>query len=85
MCEPVLRGLSQDFVEEFFDQNPLSQLGIVVTWKGAAEKLSELSGNKSVHLEVRPALRRCVAQENGHHRLCCAAVLCCDVLCCAVL
>ncbi len=29
---------------EFFDQNPISQLGMLVTKNGRAEKLTELNG-----------------------------------------
>lgn len=33
------------FIQSFFDQNPISQLGIIVTHNKIAEKLTELSGN----------------------------------------
>ncbi|KAG5461150.1 MAG: RNA polymerase TFIIH complex subunit Ssl1 [Olpidium bornovanus] len=33
-----------EFVQEYFDQNPISQLGIITTRDGVAEKLTELSG-----------------------------------------
>eukprot|EP00731_Ephydatia_muelleri_P015224 Em0008g944a len=39
----------EKFILEFFDQNPVSQLGLIVTKNGRAEKLVELSGN-SRHL-----------------------------------
>ncbi|XP_076331444.1 general transcription factor IIH subunit 2 Ssl1 [Tachypleus tridentatus] len=35
----------EDFIEEFFDQNPISQLGIIITRSKRAEILMELSGN----------------------------------------
>lgn len=35
---------SQEFVSEFFDQNPISQMAIIVTREGTAERLSPLSG-----------------------------------------
>lgn len=34
-----------EFVTEFFDQNPISQLGIIVTRDGGAERVCALSGN----------------------------------------
>lgn len=34
----------KQFIVEFFDQNPISQIGIVVSRNGLAEVLSELSG-----------------------------------------
>jgi len=37
----------QGFILEYFDQNPISQLGIIVTRDGLAEKLTELSGLRS--------------------------------------
>ena len=55
----VMSGVLQQFVRTFFDENPLSQLGIIVLRNGVAERLSELSSSP-----VRPAcfvlLLRCV-------------------------
>ena len=36
--------LLEYFIEEYFDQNPISQIGIIVTKSKKAEKLTELSG-----------------------------------------
>ncbi|KAG2222251.1 hypothetical protein INT45_010664 [Circinella minor] len=41
---------AKQFVIEYFDQNPISQLGIIVTRDGIAEKLTELSGNPTDHV-----------------------------------
>uniref|UniRef100_A0A8D0G3M5 VWFA domain-containing protein n=1 Tax=Sphenodon punctatus TaxID=8508 RepID=A0A8D0G3M5_SPHPU len=41
--------LLEYFVEEYFDQNPISQIGIIVTKSKRAEKLTELSGNPRKH------------------------------------
>jgi len=41
----------QDFIYDYFDQNPISQMGIIVTRNGIAEKLTELSGNASKHAD----------------------------------
>ncbi|KAG2442629.1 hypothetical protein HXX76_002714 [Chlamydomonas incerta] len=38
-------SLCRSFVREFFDQNPLSQLGIAVMRSGLVEKLTDLSGS----------------------------------------
>ncbi|KAI8977409.1 Ssl1-like-domain-containing protein [Mycotypha africana] len=43
---------AQQFVTEYFDQNPISQLGIIVTRDGIAEKLTELSGNPTDHIRA---------------------------------
>jgi transcription initiation factor TFIIH subunit 2 len=40
------------FLEEFFDQNPISQLGIITMKNKRAEKLSELSGSCRKHTKA---------------------------------
>lgn len=46
------------FVKEFFDQNPISQLCVVVTRDGAAVRLSSFSSNVKLHVEaIQKALR----------------------------
>ena len=35
----------QNFVREFFDQNPLSHMGVIALRNGLAERLTELSGS----------------------------------------
>ncbi|KAF7250263.1 General transcription factor IIH subunit 2 [Varanus komodoensis] len=42
--------LLEYFVEEYFDQNPISQIGIIITKGKRAEKLTELSGNPRKHI-----------------------------------
>ncbi|XP_069887410.1 general transcription factor IIH subunit 2 isoform X2 [Dipodomys merriami] len=42
--------LLEYFVEEYFEQNPISQIGIIVTKSKRAEKLTELSGNPRKHI-----------------------------------
>ena len=39
-------SLAETFIGEYFDQNPISQLGIIITRDGIAEKLTELSGKR---------------------------------------
>lgn len=51
--------LLEYFVEEYFDQNPISQIGIIVTKSKRAEKLTELSGNPRKHVT---ALKKAVDQ-----------------------
>ena len=46
----VISALIYKFFREFFSQNPLSQLGLVVTRNGIAERLTELSGNPESHI-----------------------------------
>ena len=42
----------QGFIDEFFDQNPISQMGIIITKNKRAEKISELAGNPRKHIKV---------------------------------
>ncbi|KAL9645040.1 hypothetical protein ABK040_004532 [Willaertia magna] len=38
-------SITKDFIKEYFDQNPLSQMGLITTKNGVAKRLKELSGN----------------------------------------
>ncbi|KAL3292074.1 transcription initiation factor tfiih subunit 2 [Colletotrichum asianum] len=40
-----------DFVKEYFEQNPISQLGIIGMRDGVALRISDMSGNPTDHLE----------------------------------
>ena len=53
----VISALMYKFFREFFSQNPLSQLGLVVTRNGIAERITELSGNPEAHIA---ALKDCL-------------------------
>jgi transcription initiation factor TFIIH subunit 2 len=44
----VVTSAVKEFVGHYFEQNPLSQLGIIVTRDGQAIKLTDLSGNPKV-------------------------------------
>ncbi|KAI9816352.1 MAG: hypothetical protein M1832_005109 [Thelocarpon impressellum] len=58
---------AQDFVSEFFEQNPISQLGVVGMRDGLAVRISHMSGNPSDHVAAIQGLR---AQEpKGHPSL----------------
>ncbi|XP_062579817.1 general transcription factor IIH subunit 2-like [Saccostrea cucullata] len=48
--------LLEYFVEEYFDQNPISQLGIITTKNKRAEKISELGGNPRRHITMLQSL-----------------------------
>lgn len=43
--------LLEMFIEEFFDQNPISQLGIIAMKNKRAEKLTELAGSSRKHIK----------------------------------
>ncbi|MBN3324173.1 TF2H2 factor, partial [Atractosteus spatula] len=42
--------LMEYFVDEYFDQNPISQVGIITTKNKRAEKLTDLAGNPKKHI-----------------------------------
>lgn len=44
--------LLEMFIEEFFDQNPISQMGIILLKSKRAEKAAELAGNYRNHMKV---------------------------------
>jgi transcription initiation factor TFIIH subunit 2 len=45
----VMVQLLQEFVQEFYDQNPLSHLGFVIVKNGEAEILTQLSSSSKTH------------------------------------
>jgi transcription initiation factor TFIIH subunit 2 len=45
-------GLVVSFIHEFFDQNPLSLLGIIMTRDGQAEMISPLSSSPTSHISA---------------------------------
>ena len=47
-----------EFIREFFEQNPISQLGIVGMKDGVAERVSEMSGNPVEHISAVQGLRQ---------------------------
>lgn len=54
----VVLNLALDFVSEYFDQNPLSHLGVIVLKDGEAEMLTQLSGSMKVHKVALAAAAR---------------------------
>ena len=48
---------AQAFVHEFFEQNPISQLGIVGMRDGLAQRISDTSGNPSDHISRLQSIR----------------------------
>lgn len=47
----MVLSLLQDFIVEYFDQNPISQLGIVMMRNGVANLVSEVNGLPQYHLD----------------------------------
>jgi transcription initiation factor TFIIH subunit 2 len=50
------RQLLENFVVEFFDQNPIGQLGIIVSRNKRSEKVTELGGNPKRHIKALQTL-----------------------------
>lgn len=48
---------AQEFVREFFEQNPISQLGLLGLRDGLAVRISDMSGNPTEHINAIQALR----------------------------
>ena len=48
---------AQEFVQEFFEQNPISQLGILGMRDGVAVRISNMSGNPTEHMLAIQDLR----------------------------
>jgi len=48
---------AREFVVEYFEQNPISQLGVIGMRDGLAVRISDLSGNPNDHVSTLEALR----------------------------
>ena len=67
-------SILEKFIREFFDQNPISQLGLIITRDGAAVKVEELCGNpnqlllalkQQKELKGEPSLQNCLELARG--------------------
>ncbi|KAL9620287.1 MAG: hypothetical protein Q9160_005186 [Pyrenula sp. 1 TL-2023] len=58
---------TEEFVREFFEQNPISQLGIVGMRDGLAVRISDISGNPTDHISKIQGLRK--QDPKGHASL----------------
>ena len=57
-----LKRLSEQFILEFYDQNPISQIGVIAVKNGKGQKVSELSSNINKHVANIQALKACEGQ-----------------------
>lgn len=48
---------TSDFVTEYFEQNPISQLGIIGMRDGLAVRVSDMSGNPNDHITALQSLK----------------------------
>lgn len=53
-----------EFVTEYFEQNPISQLGIIGMRDGIAVRISDMSGNPTEHIEKLKGIREQQGQGN---------------------
>lgn len=52
------------FIHEFFEQNPISQLGIIAMRDGIAVRISDMSGNPTDHIKAVQKMRKMDPQGN---------------------
>lgn len=53
----VMTTYAVDYIREYFEQNPISQLTVLAMYDGKCIKISELSGNPNDHIEAIRYLR----------------------------
>lgn len=46
------------FIDEFFDQNPISQMGVIIMHNKRAERISDLAGNARKHIKAITGLKQ---------------------------
>ena len=51
LCSVVAIRYVSNFIMEYFDQNPLSRLGVIVMRNGTAEKVSDLTSRPQYHIQ----------------------------------
>lgn len=67
---------AESFIRSFFDENPLSQLGVVIMRDGVARQLTELSSSPEAHIEkLRASLDTGGAASIGNALEMCTSVL----------
>lgn len=54
-----LKKLSEQFILEFYDQNPISQIGVIAVKNGKGHKVSELGSNINKHISNIKSLTGC--------------------------
>lgn len=55
----IVANCVEAFVREFFDQNPLSHLGVITLRNGVAHRLTDLSGSPETHFKALRANLEC--------------------------
>eukprot|EP00116_Pleurobrachia_bachei_P011299 sb/3471561/ len=57
-----LKRLTEGFIMEFYDQNPISQIGLIMGRSGKGYKVSELSSNINKHASIVQQQSGCEGQ-----------------------
>jgi len=55
----VVAKHAEAFIREFFDQNPLSQIGLVIIKDGVAHCLTEIGGSPEAHIKALMSKLEC--------------------------
>ena len=45
------KRIGEEFINQYFDQNPISQLGLIITRNSQAKRVTELTGNPKAHIQ----------------------------------
>ena len=56
----LMMKYTREFITEYFEQNPISQLSIIAMHDGVAVRISDMAGNPTEHLT---AIQKCYALE----------------------
>jgi transcription initiation factor TFIIH subunit 2 len=75
----VVANCVEAFVREFFDQNPLSHLGIITLQNGVAHCLTDLSGSPETHIRALRANLECVGDASIQNAIDLARGLLCQI------
>ncbi len=75
----VVANCVEAFVREFFDQNPLSHLGIITLHNGVAQCLTDLSGSPETHIRALRANLECAGDASIQNAIDLARGLLCQI------
>ncbi|KAG0582307.1 hypothetical protein M758_3G047500 [Ceratodon purpureus] len=65
----IVADCVEAFVREFFDQNPLSHLGIILLRNGIAHRLTDLSGSPETHIKALRSNMECAGDASIQNAL----------------
>lgn len=75
----VVANCVEAFIREFFDQNPLSHLGLIVIRNGFAQRLTDLSGSPEAHIRALRNNLECAGEASIQNALDLARGLLCQI------